>query len=130
MKKLEYRTVKWGKNNCMSHTYQIPALQYTRRELTRNMIGKWIRVGQVAVDSARLTIIDPCYCKLLSEKEEESILWDSEHASMVQYHFPLGHAGLGVSVRTGYGDGLYDVYGLVKDTGMGIRITEIKIKFV
>ena len=131
MKKTKTKTKVWGKNDCMNHTYKIPELKYTSQELKKSMKNKWILIGVVGVDSGRLTISDPCYKEHLAKKgEEDGIIWDSDIASMIQYHFPLGHKGLGVSFLTGFGDGSYEVYGFVKDCGdLGLRITQIKIDF-
>ena len=38
----------------------------------------------------------------------------------------MGHAGLGVSVSSGYGDGVYDVFVKRKDN----RIAEVKVVFI
>jgi hypothetical protein len=44
-----------------------------------------------------------------------------------QLNYELGHAGVGVTASSGYGDGCYPVYAtIVKKTG---RIKELKIKF-
>lgn len=124
------KTVKWGSKNQCIHTYQMPTLKYKAKDLSHKMKGKWIKIGVCGVDTGRLMIIDPCYRGMLSEKEEDGIIWDSGIAPMIQYHYPKGHAGLGVSFSTGFGDGCYDVYGLVEDTGtMGLRIVEVRIRF-
>lgn len=125
------KTVYWGKDKKCSYTYCKPTLKFTSQKLTDNMDSKWIKIGMVGVDSGRLVIIDPCYRKMLPEIEEDGIIWKSGIAPMIQYHFPKGHPGLGVSFSTGLGDGIYDVYGKVKKLkNWGLRIVEIKIKFI
>ena len=40
-----------------------------------------------------------------------------------QLLYPLGHAGAGVAVPTGYGDGVYPVYAETNDEGRVVRVT-------
>lgn len=51
-----------------------------------------------------------------------------------QLFYKLGHAGVGVVFRSGWGDGVYPVYAKVKDFGKeglgGKRVTEIKIVMI
>lgn len=48
-----------------------------------------------------------------------------------QLNFELGHAGAGVVVSTGFGDGLYDVFARYRDIpDWGRRITEVRVVFV
>ena len=45
-----------------------------------------------------------------------------------QLNFELGHAGAGVVFSSGFGDGCYEVWALIKDCGdYGKRIKEVKI---
>lgn len=39
-----------------------------------------------------------------------------------QFNYDMGHAGLGVVVSTGYGDGCYPVYAEFNDEGRGKKV--------
>ena len=130
-------TKRWGAAGYeMEHTYKKPeAKEYTAQCITPDMENKWVVIGYCGVDSGRLLIMDPCYRKNLPEDKEDGIIWDSDIASMIQYNYDLGHAGLGVSFATGIGDGCYPVYGKIKNVSganqpKDLRITEIKIKLM
>jgi hypothetical protein len=91
----------------------------------------WKHVGEVSVDAGLLWLGDPCYiigddcdttwpaweyfCKEISEKDT------------TQFNFKMGHAGLGVCVSPGYGDGMYPVE--VRRNRRG-RIAEVRIIFI
>lgn len=123
------RTSIWGKDDCMSHTWKVPTQDYTARELTPEMVGKWIKIGEVGVDSGMLMITDPCY-----EADYENIMatsWATDHASMRQIHYKAGHPGEAVAFSSGLGDGCYDVMARIEDIeGWGLRIAEIRIQFI
>jgi hypothetical protein len=47
-----------------------------------------------------------------------------------QLNFPAGHAGAGVVVRSGYGDGYYPVYATTAETeAWGKRVVKVEIYF-
>ena len=90
-----------------------------------NTEGRTKRAGVVGVDSGTLLIADPSY--ILSGKPERvyargldaffETVGDAERGineepdeMAAQLHFDHGHEGAGVTVRPGYGDGVYDVY--------------------
>ena len=97
------------------------------------MTKKWERIGEIGVDAGLCWLGDPCYilhtetspkdigkdwsafCDKVSDKDNE------------QFNFDLGHAGLGVAVSTGYGDGCYPVF--VRRNNEG-RIAEVKVVFI
>jgi hypothetical protein len=45
-----------------------------------------------------------------------------------QLYYPLGHAGIGVAFRSGFGDGCYQVWGTLEDIpNWGKRLTKVEI---
>jgi hypothetical protein len=77
---------------------------------------RWEQVGVCGVDSGMIWIGDPSYCVTPDADEHPAASWaefcgqtDGMEAAK-QFHFARGHAGLGVCVRSGHGDGLYPVY--------------------
>jgi hypothetical protein len=95
----------------------------------------WQEIGKIGVDAGLCWIGDPCY--ILHKNEETSSKdigenWfgfcDKMKDSVTrQFNYDLGHAGLGVCVSTGYGDGCYPVLAKFNSEG---RIAEVKIKFI
>ncbi len=84
-------------------------------------------LGQVAVDSGRLMIIDPCYVKYLDNytPSELATVDDGE------VPFPLGHSGMALVFPSGLGDGMYDVYAHYVDLGgWGKRIGKVEIVLI
>lgn len=95
------------------------------------------QIGEIGVDAGLCWIGDPCYilhadpmpkaignswdafCNLLNE--------DGKYPVCKQFNYDLGHAGLGVVVSTGYGDGVYPVYAEFDDAG---RITRVCVDFI
>jgi uncharacterized membrane protein YhdT len=94
---------------------------------------KWVKVGEVAIDSGQMLLTDPT--RILAElppldelggvKESDMVVptlriegfnkpkgWTDAMASLAcQVLFEEGHPGAGVTVKTGAGDGQYSVYG-------------------
>lgn len=69
-------------------------------------------IGTVGVDTGRLLIIDPAY--LHSDETRTLIQQLDPDASLAdgparQLHFRRGHAGLGIVLMSGWGDGTYTV---------------------
>jgi len=81
------------------------------------------QIGICGVDSGTLLLGDPCYW--MSEKDYDKEVVDSNFDRSRQVNYDLGHAGKGVVVSTGYGDGCYPVYAKIKDG----RVKEVRIKF-
>lgn len=98
--------------------------------------GKWIELGVVGVDSGQLLIIDPCYFnehKLVSSYEEilKARGFPDKRNYADQLKYDLGHDGLGVVFDSGIGDGIYKVYGKLKDFGkLGKRLAEVRIVLI
>jgi hypothetical protein len=107
-----------------------------------NKSSKWETVGEIGVDAGLCWLGDPCYilhkddgkapkdlgtswmdfCKRLEQKEDAH---PTKRAA--QFNYDMGHAGLGVVVSTGYGDGCYPVQ--IKRNAEG-RVAEVRIKFI
>ena len=89
------------------------------------------RVGVVEVDSGLIWIGDPCY--LTKDVPTDTVPMDNwpdfvnrldngplgQHSPGVQFNFPKGHAGLGVTIQRFGGDGCYPVYVLRDRPGQG-----------
>lgn len=97
----------------------------------------WERVGEIGVDAGLCWIGDPCYIIHPDDGMPKELgkdwgdfcdkLFAKETDGAAQYNYDMGHAGLGVTVNTGYGDGTYPVY--VKRNAEG-RIAEVKVVFI
>jgi len=94
-------------------------------------------VGEIGVDAGLCWIGDPCYI-LHKEQPPKAIggSWDEfcdilhdddQYPTCKQLTYDLGHAGLGVVVSTGYGDGTYPVYAEFNDEG---RIAKVWVEFI
>ena len=99
----------------------------------------WEEVGVISVDAGICWVGDACYvfhtdktpgdigkdwhgfCAKMSEGCENHRVLDHR-----QFKHDKGHAGLGVCVGTGHGDGVYPVY--IKREGRSIK--EVKIVFL
>lgn len=101
-------------------------------------------IGYCAVDSGQLMITDPSYVGYFDQTAEFGSSVPEGHFSYAgacnrtlasgyngQMNFPAGHEGVGVVVRTGFGDGYYPVYATIADCGeWGERVAKIEIVFV
>lgn len=98
----------------------------------------WETVGMIGVDAGLCWLGDPCYI-LHTKTAPKDIgknwrdLCDKMSDGTVtggldyrQFNYDTGHAGLGVVVQTGYGDGFYPVQ--IKRNAEG-RIKEVRVKF-
>jgi len=116
---------------------------------------KWLKVGEVGIDSGTLLVTDPLRIagelppleELGGLKESDRLVstmrieglkkpkgWTDEMASYAcQVLFKEGHEGAGVTVRTGAGDGQYFVYakrGRIKgDFAEVERLSAVKVEF-
>lgn len=95
---------------------------------------QWERVGEIGIDSGVCWLGDPSYV-LPGLDAEERLSWrhflegdrTAGHPAVHQWEYRPGRPGLGVSVRTGYGDGRYDVF--VKEDEEGY-VAAVKIVFI
>ena len=97
------------------------------------VLETWQEIGEIGVDAGLCWLGDPCYI-LHRETPPEDIgenwlgFCDKMKDSVKrQFNYELGHAGLGVCLSTGYGDGVYPVLARFNSEG---RIAEVKIKFI
>jgi hypothetical protein len=91
------------------------------------------QIGEIGVDAGLCWIGDPCYI-LHAEPTPKSIgkNWGEfcnimQNAPAKQFDYDLGHAGLGVAVATGYGDGVYPVYAEFDEQG---RVAKVCVEFI
>ncbi len=95
------------------------------------MATRWVKLGEVAVDSGQVLVCDPCYINSLWKGEDRSDEFGGGSYSEC-CHVSLQGAGgpvlseLAVVSRTGDGDGSYDVVALVDERN---RVVELRIKF-
>lgn len=92
---------------------------------------EWQEVGEIGVDAGLCWIGDPCYCVTPDADEHPAKTWYEfcdklDDNGVTQWNYKAGHPGLGVSVQTGYGDGVYPVY--IKRNKEG-RVIEVKVVF-
>lgn len=104
-------------------------------ESSASSADDWIEVGEVGVDAGLLMVGDPCYigekshpAQMGLDKFHTEVLEPQIDEDAIQLHFDRGHAGLGVIVPTGFGDGVYPVY-IRRDKATG-RVAEVKVTFI
>jgi hypothetical protein len=102
----------------------------------KNNVNIRKQIGEIGVDAGLCWIGDPCYIlhkeqppKAIGKDWGEfcDILNDDKYPTYKQFHYDLGHAGLGVVVSTGYGDGVYPVYAEFNEEG---RIARVWVEFL
>ena len=99
----------------------------------------WELAGVIGVDAGLCGIGDPCYVLDPERPSYPTKTWDEfvkKHYSdeaepkdkkgVKSWPFSLGHEGLGISINTLHGDGLYNVYVDRDDKG---RIKAAKVVF-
>lgn len=101
-------------------------------------------IGRVGVDSGQILITDPCYIDSewdsKDRQEEKAKNHNFSYGGCCsqtlnkdgggQLNYERGHAGVGVAVSSGYGDGLYEVWATYKDEGeFGKRVQKIEVIF-
>lgn len=94
-------------------------------------------IGEIGVDAGLCWIGDPCYIlhkeqppKAIGKDWEEFCDFlheDGQYPTAKQFHYDLGHPGLGVVVSTGYGDGTYPVFAEFNEDG---RIAKVWVEFI
>jgi hypothetical protein len=100
----------------------------------------WEKLGVVGVDSGQLMVCDPCYLESEWNCPKDRADITQAPAGEFSYggccgatlgprgagqlNYRLGHAGAGVVWSSGYGDGVYPVYGRRNRAG---QIVEVKI---
>jgi hypothetical protein len=99
-------------------------------------------LGYCAVDSGQILLTDPCYVHDFIDGEEYNPTPEGEdypysyngacgatlHKGQGgQLHFKLGHAGAGVCVASGWGDGMYPVVAEYNSEG---RVQSVTITFI
>jgi len=88
------------------------------------------KIGKIGVDAGTVMVVDPCYMRdgAVPLIDIQSIFSDLEDAQTTQ----VGQ-GLAVAVRSGYGDGFYNVYALMaspeETDGWGERVMGLVVDF-
>ncbi len=108
-------------------------------------MSDWNKVGKVAVDAGLLWIGDPCYILFRDPPDDLGADWqemvkriferEKDTPGVAQFHcqpreegFTAQFSALGVTVSTGYGDGVYDVEARMdEETG---RVAEVRVVFI
>jgi hypothetical protein len=95
------------------------------------------RIGEIGVDAGLCWIGDPCYILHADPKPKaigndwsgfcDILQEDKQYPTAKQFAYDLGHAGLGVCVSTGYGDGVYPVYAELNGEG---RTAKVWVEFI
>lgn len=102
------------------------------------------QIGVIGVDAGLCWIGDPCYILHKDKKAKESHnqtpkaigkdwidfcdkICDNNYGKYMQFNYDLGHAGLGVVVETGYGDGTYPVFAEFIDDG---SVAKVWVEFI
>lgn len=96
--------------------------------------NKWQKVGVIGVDAGLCWIGDPCYILGEDANEQPTKTWSEfcdalsrkEKKGVAKWSYKAGHEGLGVTVSTGYGDGVYPVF--IRRNSDG-RISAVKVIF-
>lgn len=102
----------------------------------------WEQIGEVGVDSGHLILTDyPDQTEVQHAHELIGQMMPDlatcqrlniEHPPFYrQLNYEVGHAGAGVIVSAGIGDGLYPVFAKIGEVeGMGKRVKEVKVRFI
>lgn len=96
----------------------------------------WVLLGKAGVDSGQLLVCDPCYIDSIWKKEDFDQKEGGEPKDKFSYNAVCkrtlkpdggGQVNVGVAFGSGYGDGVYPVYGRKDREG---RIVEVRIFMV
>jgi len=109
---------------------------FQNKEAAEAGSNDWQEVGVIGVDAGLCWVGDPCYCVTPDADEHPAKTW-SEFCDKLQdgrevesgvmpFSYKLGHAGLGVAVSTGYGDGVYPVF--IRKNAEG-RVMAVMVNF-
>lgn len=94
------------------------------------------KLGKCGVDSGQLFVIDPCYLAHYKDndfdepiKEKDELSYSSVcKKTLKSLGGQVGGRAGGVAFSTGFGDGCYDVYGIISDEGdLGKRMAGVFI---
>lgn len=94
------------------------------------------QIGEVGIDAGLCWIGDPCYIlhadpmpKAIGKDWSEfcDLLDDGKYPTCKQFPYDLGHAGLGIVVSTGDGDGVYPVFAAFNNEG---RVARVWVEFI
>lgn len=91
--------------------------------MQKKITDGWHKIGHVGVDSGCLILTDPCYVmgQDWSKKDYEEKICAPDWGLFKQVSNPNA-----VVFTSGFGDGVYDVFALVKAN----RVVEVKIQLI
>ena len=80
--------------------------------------GRWVKLGQVSVDSSQIGICDPGYAKSF----DFDTYWKASRG--VTDDLRVNDWSSGIAFTAGFGDGGYDVWGWIVDYGDAGEVDE------
>jgi hypothetical protein len=85
--------------------------------------SEWQRIGEIPIDTMRLVLVDPMSLTDVA---------DHEVPEAMTYELVTNDHGVAVAMvlMTGLGDGLYPVEARFEDVAGGVRIAEVRIRFL
>lgn len=92
-----------------------------------------VEVGEIGVDAGFVMVGDPCYVTMDGDEGKNHPVqnWPrfckNLREDVTQLNYRHGHAGLGVVVSSGYGDGMYPVYIQKNKEG---RVAKLVVEFI
>lgn len=96
----------------------------TAAQVVKRFAGRE-QIGEVAVDSGQLMVLDPAYTSYLDGQEHPEFNQDSFRGNTEQIHFDNG-APAAMNLRGWGGDGIFPVYQTTDDKGL---VTKVEIVF-
>jgi hypothetical protein len=94
------------------------------------MTTEWQRIGEIPVDSARMVLVDPMNLDDVSDYVGE--VEAHEVPESMTYELVTNDYGVAVALvlKTGLGDGSYPVEARFEKAAGGVRIAEIRVRFL
>lgn len=134
----EVPRVLQGKFNALVREYIRMVEQKTPKAQPKQQPDEcWQEAGVVGVDSGSLTLTDypdqrqVKQCHEIFGQDKVAAQYKGDRLFSRQLNFDKGHAGAGVVVDSGIGDGLYPVFIRTEEVPeWGTRVAEVKVRFL